>query len=897
MDLDLWQRAERIFIECADLPELERERLLAQRCDGDADLLKLVTSLLAGDVPDDSVRDAIGFAASELEVSRRDRFVGMTVGPYTVETRIAEGGMGVVYRARRSDEQFEQTVAIKFLSTPLANDELRRRFRHERQVLANLQHPNIGMLMDGGETEGGVPFLVMEYVEGIPLDEYCDREGLDVEQRIALFRNVCAGVQYAHSNLVVHRDIKPSNILVTDDGMVKLLDFGIAKLVDAQADAGLTMAGDRIFTPRHASPEQVLGEPVTTATDVYALGLMLYEILTGAFPYDISSATSAGTFESVITGETPPRPSTVATPGVAKALRGDLDTIIGKCLRKRPEARYASVAELEADLDRYAKHLPVLARPPTLGYRLSRYWKRNRTATIGIAATLLAVVAGSTAATVGFFKAREAEQAAVAEARNAAAISEFLVSLFQEANPNNSAGNERSVRDILEIGRERVDTELSESPLTQAQVLETLSSVYKGLGDYERAEQLLGRAVTLQETHAPDDLVTTARMLNDLGDLARYQGRPEDAAGLIRSALDLHDRAEVEVSTARADAVNNLALVMGELGDYERSGELLEEALRLRQKLYDAPHPMIALSLHNLSWHYDNSGNYAEAERYALQAVEMRTAVFGEVHPRVGLTSGMLARIYRRQGKWLEAEAAARKSLAIAEKVFDTGHPDHAYAAVQLALVLETVGQLGEASDLMSRVIEWDRKNIGPDSYDYAMSCKARAGLLIDLGKYDEAVALLDEARNVFVELSRDRAVFDADTLLGTIAARTGRLETSRQTLDADIGAPTDGENLDSLQLERLRAIAELEYHAGNFPAALAMLADLIEPVRASEVTGIAVLLPELLHLQARSFFELDRHADAVAALETALELPDSVFPEGHWRRAALRNELDRVSL
>jgi serine/threonine-protein kinase len=803
---DLWQKAEALFLECADLPGAERKRLLEQRCEGDGALQSIVMSLLLGDTKEDKVHDAIGIAAGELKELQADRYVGTTIGAYTIEKRLAEGGMGVVYLAYRSDQQFEQAVAIKLLSARFTNTDMRRRFLHERQVLAKLQHPNIGMLLDGGETDDDVPYLVMEYIAGVPIDEFCESRNYSLEQRIVLFSNVCSAVHFAHANLVVHRDIKPSNVLVTDDGVVKLLDFGIAKLVDAPIDAGLTMIGSNIFTPRHASPEQLRGELITTATDVYALGLMLYELLTGSFPYEITSTTRAGTIETIITNTTPPAPSQVADAMTAKKLRGDLDTIVLKCLRKRPELRYASVAELSNDLERYREHRPILARPPTLPYLVARYCRRNRAAAIGVAATLLAIVTGTIVATVGFIQAREAERAAVVEAKNAEAISGFLVGLFDESNPNVSVGEERSVREVLEAGRERVSNELKETPVVQARVLATLAGVYKGLANYEEAEALQRQATALAEKHAASDLVLLATMRSDLGDLMRIQGKHEAAITTMRSAIDAFEESGAGISPAWADALGHIGLVLDEMDNRDEGLLRLEQALQMRRQLFDEPHADIALSLHNLAWHHSR-GDLALAEQYAVEAVAMREAVYGNVHPRVASSVSMLSRIYQSQSRWDDAEREARKSVDIAGQIFDTGHPDLSFAMYELASVLRDKGSLEDARDLFATIVDWERVSLGEMSYDYGMSLKAYADVLVRLGDTTTAEPILRQSLSIFEAGPRSarRAWHTGAVALAKVLTDTGRYDEAAELLGAD--AEFD-ERYDTPYAEELRRAA-----------------------------------------------------------------------------------------
>jgi serine/threonine protein kinase len=829
MDPSLWKKAEALFLACVELDDPDRAAFLDEQCSGEDALRHAVVQLLEGDKHRDTLRDAIGMAAQGLSSAGPDRWVGKQVGAYTVERKLAEGGMGLVYLARRSDEQFEQQVAIKILMTRLAPDDLRRRFMGERQILANLQHPNVAMLLDGGTTDDDVPFLVMEYVDGIPIDEYCRQQEPGLEACIALFRQVCNAVHYAHSNLVIHRDLKPSNILVTADGVPKLLDFGIAKLIDPGAlpgGGGLTVHGARLLTPRHASPEQILGQTITTASDVYSLGVLLYELLTREFPYDIPEATTAARLESIVTTTTPPAPSSRSAPSLRKRLRGDLDTIVLKALRKQPEARYQSALELSQDLQHFLDHRPIVARPPTLAYVLSRYWRRNRIAALGITATLLAIVGGTIATAIGFVNARQAEQLAAEEARSAGAVSAFLVSIFEEANPDTSAGRERSVREILDVGLARVDDELSDAPVVKARTLETLASVYKGLAEYETALGAQQSAVELLAMYTPDDLAAIARARNDLGDLYRLLSRHDEATTMISRAIETFEQSGNPMSEEWSDAISNLGLIHEELDHKEEARQYLEQALAYREALFDSPHAKTALALHNLAWHHSRGGEVAAAERYALEAIDMREAVFGEIHPRVAATVNLLSRIYQQQGMWPEAENAARRSVSIAEQIFDTGHPDLTYPMYELAMVLKAKGDLPAARDILADVVAWERISLGPGNYDVGMSIKSYAGVLADLGDHSQAERLLRESIEIFSALPEQgrRALIRTRIALAELLHAAGRPDEARR--------------------EAAEAAASLEsgaFDPSDFPEFTALLSEMAEaPPPANENQNVS---------------------------------------------------------
>jgi eukaryotic-like serine/threonine-protein kinase len=903
MNPELWQQAERLFLRCADLAPAEQTALLDKECAGQPGLRDAVMGLLRGDSAQESISGAIGKAARELSGDQEDRWKGARVGAYTLEERIAEGGMGVVYRARRSDSQYEQDVAVKLLAASLKTADMQARFRAERQILANLNHPHIAKLIDGGETNDGVPYLVMEFIDGTPIDVFCDSRQLTIDDRINLFQKVCMAVHHAHQHLVIHRDIKPSNILVTADGLPKLLDFGIAKLLESgqqEARSDLTQMGARLMTPRHASPEQIRGERVTTASDVYSLGLLLYELLCGDYPYRIDRTTDPKIIEETITGSQPRPPSQQLASSadaeqlaaarqssraqMQKALAGDLDTIVLCALRKEPGARYSTPREFADDLQRHLDRRPILARRPTPAYLLSRYWMRHRTAAAGLLATVIAILLGATAATVGFVKALESERVALAEARNSAAISDFLVSLFQEANPNNSAGRERTVHDILELGLARVDTDLEDSPAIKASVLETLSSVYKAQADYPNAEALLRRALAAHEAGAPQDLRGRARLLNDIGDLLRIQSRHTEAARFIEEAIDIHKRSGSTVSDDHADAVNNLSLIYQESGRSSDARAAMEEALRLRRELFQEPHPKIALSLHNLAWHHEKGGSLVDAERYAKLAIDMRVQVFGDTHPRVASTVSLLARIYRAEGRWEDAEAAARRAVAISEQIFDSGHPDLTFPLYQLAAVLHEKGELRDARDLFAKIVDWERISLGPDSHDLGMSLKAHAGTLLDLAEYELAEQRLREALAIFERLPAGSAYGreHAETQLGLLLARTGRTTESGRFLDlAGDVSPRELPG-DEQPFNRRLAIAELALQRGDADLAIRIATALLAELDSKGGTA-GVEHADARHLLGRALLAEGLASDAVDVLNRALQIYRQRWGVDHW--------------
>ena len=562
----LWRRLDQLFGEASEVPAPEREAWLCALPSDDQPLATELRSLLAAhDRGGDFLQAAVEQAERALGGGPEPELLGRRIGAYRLVRLLGRGGMGAVYLAERADEAFRQRVAVKLLPWALATAEARHRFQLERQTLARLEHPHIARLLDGGETADGLPYLVMEYVDGEPIDQFCERQDLDLVRRLQLFREVCGAVAHAHRNLVVHRDLKPGNILVTADGVVKLLDFGIAKLLPGAETDGtlpLTIAGRLLLTPLFASPEQVRGEPVTTATDVYALGLLLFRLLVGAHPYRFATESPVEVVR-VVCDQPPPRPSVAATAGAAglglpalrRRLRGDLDNIVLKALRKEPERRYASVEALAEDVRRHLGQLPVRARPDTPGYRGAKFARRHR---LGLAAAALiaASLLGGLLATV--------RQARIAERRfqDVRALADSLLFEVHDAIaplPGSTPARQLLVRNGLAY-LDRLAAEAGGDPALELD----LAAAYQRVGDvqgnpnqpnlgdiagalaaYQKARQILGRLL-LRSPASPAVRTETARC-------ERRIANALESSGTVGAALD-HYRRAVAIEAALAAA-------------------------------------------------------------------------------------------------------------------------------------------------------------------------------------------------------------------------------------------------------------------------------------------------------------------------------------------------------
>ncbi|MEM6327817.1 MAG: serine/threonine-protein kinase, partial [Bacteroidota bacterium] len=555
--------------------------------------------------PDEGVREAARRLLATLEpdgpldrpVSERETALtplGTTVGPWRLVDVVGEGGMGVVYRAQRADGAYDREVALKRLRPGPDTAGLAARLRSEQQILARLEHPGIARLYDGGVDEQGVPYLVMELVDGQPITAHADAARLGVRERVALAADVCDAVAYAHQRLVVHRDLKPSNVLVgrtTEAGRVKLLDFGIAKLLDTEAGDQLTRTHVAV-TPAYAAPEQVLGREVTTATDVYALGVLLYELLAGQRPYDLSDSTAAQA-ERIIVETVPPPPSSVAPADRARAVRGDLDTVVLKALAKEPERRYPTAQALADDLRRHLAGLAVEARPATAAYRLGRFVRRHRVLAGATVAVLLAVVGGAGAA---LWQAREAR----AEAAKAEAVQEFLVGMLAAANPEID-GRDVRVADLLDQAAADLDSSFADQPEVQIAAREQLGLTYYELGllDEARGQHQAGLRLA-EQIHGPGSL-NTALLQRYLGDVSRELADYETADSLYALSLATHRRLLGERDRLTAEILAEIGTLRYYTGDYEGSAEAHERVLAIEEAVLSPDDPELVLTIGNLA--------------------------------------------------------------------------------------------------------------------------------------------------------------------------------------------------------------------------------------------------------------------------------------------------------
>ena len=800
---------EDIFDEALDIPPERRAAWLESRCRGDASLRHEVELLLAAHETDSPLD---GPAAAHLATLIPDPMRGRRIGPYRVLRELGRGGMGVVYLAERDDGQFRRRVAVKVLRASQDADELHQRFLAERQILASLNHPHIAQLLDGGVADGELPYLVIEYVDGLPITEYCDRHQLDIPARLRLFREVCAAVCHAHQNLILHRDLKPGNVLVTGDGHVKLLDFGIAKILNPSLSAveqPVTRTAFRLMTPAYASPEQVRGDPLTTRSDVYALGLLLYELLAGRPAHRITTDSPREVYE-VVCERDPQRPSDSVTNGAHDAeapraselaaargttperlrrqLRGDLDAIVAMALRKEPGRRHATPELLAADVGRYLDGLPVLAHRGSRWYRLEKFVRRHRAAVAfaGGSAVLLIVAAG-VALRLAAVATRERDRAAAALTQTTRALQEseavtgLLVGLFEASDPAEGAQDSLTAADLLRRGVTRAER-LDAEPAAQARMLDALGQVYASRGDLELGGSLLQRALVARRRAGVDDprAATTAA---SLADVLRRQGKYASADTLAREALRVRRAVFGAVHpdvAASLQQVSGIAVYLGDLVDAEA---YQREALAgTRQSGGDSAIVGALERLGSILW---RRGDDAGAERALREALTVATQAFPGRHP---LRSGVMFRLAdlldERPEGYAEAESLAQAALRDNRSEFGDSHPQTAAAMKQLGGILAEHGRTADGARMLRQALAIEQRVWGPSHAVAASTMTELAQALMRDGYSREAEQLLTGSAAILATSLGTKHSAYAGTLghLADVIALRGALD-SAETL------------------------------------------------------------------------------------------------------------------
>lgn len=764
------------------------------------------------------------------------------------------------------------------------------RFRSERQILATLEHPNIARMLDGGTTGEGLPFVVMEYVDGVPLPVYCEQHKLSMGQKLRLFQKVCAAVEYAHQNLVVHRDLKPGNILVTADGEPKLLDFGIAKLLTPETGER-TRTLVRALTPEYASPEQVRGQAIGTTSDIYSLGVLLYELLAGQRPYKIES-TDVTEMERAVCAVDPPAPGSVRA-----ELKGDVENIVMMAMRKEPERRYASVGMLSDDIGRYLDGYPVRARRDTWGYRAGKFVQRNRYAVAAAAV----VVAMLSAAVVQIAQARARAEA---EALRAREVTDFLVKSFEGADPWQSAGEKVTAKQILESSEKRLETDLGGQPAVRANLMESIGLAYRGLGLYEQSRKVLEDALALRRKtygeHHPDvamSLSALAETIDQVGDHKKVQELYEQA---LRVAGDQWKPTDA----ARLDTEEKLGLIYVRMGEYPRAEKILLDVLERDRQALGESDPRYLSCLLSTGLVYERKGEFARAEPYYRKAFELRRKVFGEDHPEVARAMNNLAAARYGLGKHDEAEELWRRSLAIQQKTLGADHPEVAISLNNLGYLLSNRGKWDEALRMFDEVIAM-QKRVGREEHAWVAMTQNNIGVALrDKGDWKGAAEAYRKALALNYKLYGEEHPEIANVTSNLAVALSdgkqwGEAEKQQRKALAMKRKLLPGSTALAFSLHSLSAILLGEGRAADLKEAEALVREAIETGRKSmgpehwriaqyESTLGAVLLregkvpeAEPLLVEAAAKLEKLRGAESKATVEAKKELAELRMVQG----------------
>ncbi len=754
MDSARWERIQSLFHDAADLPESGRAAFLTAACGGDSTLVSEVLAMLDEDGQSQSVLDSdvAHLAAHVLDDTQQIPANSKEFGPYIIRSVLGEGGMGVVYLAERKD--LGNWVAIKVLRDAWLSPARRERFASEQKTLARFTHPAIARLYDANTLADGTPWFVMEYVEGLPLTEYCEKYNCSIERRLQLFRQVCEAVQYAHQHAVIHRDLKPSNILVKKDGGVRLLDFGIAKQLEGlDAAVDQTRTAVRLLTPAYAAPEQIRGDQVGVHTDVYSLGIILYELLTGKLPFDLSNLTP-GEAATVVVGHEPGKPSAgarrmVKAPGDALSLSGaawaDLDVLCLTAMHKDPERRYRSVEALLRDIDHYLKDEPLEARPDSISYRMGKFVGRNRRAVTATALVLTAVVGLVIFFTVRLAKARDA---ALAEAARTERIQQFMTNLFQGGDESVGPSDEMRVITLLDRGVQEAQN-LNTDPKIQSELLYSLGGIYEQLGKLDKADQLQTSALEKRKVLFGPDSAEVAESLVALGGVRSDQAQYDEAEKLIRQGLEMSRRHLPANHPAVGKALYALGALKVDRGDYDEAIQVLNQAVNIQSSPEGVPADL-AMSLTSLANSHFYLGHYDICESLNRRALAMDRQLYGDRHPNVAEDFINLAAIEYERANYKAAEQLDRQALDIMQSFYTRNHPETASAMTLTARALVAEGQLSEAGDML-------RDALGVEEQLYKGAHPRIASTLNELGKIAQKQRKFDEAA---VDFRREAEIY-----------------------------------------------------------------------------------------------------------------------------------------
>jgi tetratricopeptide (TPR) repeat protein len=824
-------RWEELFDELIELPEAERGRRLDALAAQDQELAGRLRRLLAADADSTGFfeRATLGFYATGHDgVADPDAEpelpAGSLIGPWQVVRLLGRGGMGEVYLAERADGAFARQAALKIVKPGMDSRAIVRRFMRERQILAGLDHPNLAHLLDGGSGPDGRPYFALEWVDGEPITAYCRRHDLDLAARLRLMQTVCLAVDAAHRRLVVHRDLKPDNILVTADGTPKLLDFGIAKLLVADDSAGMqqtaTHLGMRVLTPSYAAPEQILGEPVSTATDVYSLGVLLYELITGSLPHRRNQRTLPA-LASAVEQETVERPSVaVRRPGaesrVSREVPHDLDLIVLAALHRDPARRYAGAKALADDLDNFLEGRPILARPNELGYRARKFVGRHRVTVSAVAVAVAALIAGLAVSV----RQTEAERAA---ARRAGRVQSFLVSIIQQSDPMLNDGSKVTARELLARGAATIDSGLAGEPDVQADLFDDLARIENSLGLLDQALVHARRALALRQARlAPSD-PRVGRSWMVLGEVQGSRGELAEAHKSLAVALAVLIPAEGADSLDVATARRTLGNVVERPQDRAEALSQLRQALAVFVRRKGESDPDSVETLINLGRALEWNEKYPEAEAAYRRAVDLYTRSLGPRHVRTAIAQSLLGSLLDRVGRRREAKPLLEAAIAGERAALGGKH-------VQLAETLINYGinRLAEQDyDAADRAFQEALAIDLPNHYAHAQCLRYLGISAMERERYAAAADLFARATAAFRSSlgDDDTQTWRSVANLGSVHYHLGQVRAGRAELAEAVARIEKIEGPVSYELcMPLKQFGEVLSAAGEHDSAVATL-------------------------------------------------------------------------
>ena len=810
MTTDQWNKIEAIVDEALDIPEKERKAYIKKKCKDDRDLTGHVLTFLS------SVSKADQFFSSSYSIKKKleaeatgcnlkldnyKTFLGSKIGAYTLTSLLGEGGMGAVFLGQRTDGQFEHTAAIKIIQGGLSRPDIYDHFLRERQILAGLNHENIARLYDGGVTDSNIPYLIMEYVDGTPIDVYCDSHQLNTTERVNLFRSVCNAARYAHKNLVIHRDLKPENILITENGSVKVMDFGIAKLIDnSNSESSAEDYHSRYLSISNASPEQLQGKTATTATDIYSLGILLYKLLAGVHPLPLDGA-DGDNLKTIILTDTPAslfdRFNSLATKekdGIRENrssnasyrkefLNEDLNAIAQKCLNKSAEERYQTVDDLMEDLKRYETNYPVKARNDVSTYRAKKFTVRNRAPIIAAASFLVIAIVSAFFYT---FTVQQQRDLAQMEADKATQVTQFVLNLFKGSDPSQTGGSNVSARELLNRGIERTEY-LSNQPEIQANMLEVLGRILTQLGEFSEATNLLQQSINIRMELFGMESLETVSSFEQMGTLLSAKGDLFKAESMLENALNIREEIQGAKQSAMSEANAELAYVYRRLGKYNQAETIYRSLVAVYEQELGTYDPLTLRSLSSLGVTLHTSGRLNEAETIYRDVLSKRLEVYNTAHPDIAMSYNNLGSLLLNLGQFEESEEMLSKALEMRRNLFGDTHPKVALTMNNLGILKRNNGRFSEAISLMQQSMETNRKLFGKDELQTATNLFSLAELYLMTGEYEEAFEHYRKSNVIFKEHLPDESSFIARSLIGMGESRIYDRDADHQVVQQQI--------------------------------------------------------------------------------------------------------------